>query len=249
MKNDGYIVFEAIGLFVPLILLMASILSLVNIVTLQTRIHYAMTQAANTLSMYCYVLDVAGLSDKIMSIDEGGEQVRAEIDSIKENVAGVLEGITSIQHDNVPAPGALPSHKPLSYEESIADRPAGVMDSMIDFALSESFEVLLEKLVRPIIGRYLANGIQTGDEYLQSVNVINGLKGLSFHDFDLLSLHNASSRGSTLLNMGGEVRLVVHYEVEYMFGVIPLPFRPSMRIAQTVVTKAWLGGAGSRYGG
>ena len=59
MKRDqgGYIVVETIACFTLFVFLMMSILSLINIVTVQARVHYAITQAAETLSMYSYTLD------------------------------------------------------------------------------------------------------------------------------------------------------------------------------------------------
>jgi len=68
--EKGYIVVETVGTFVPFMLLVISILSLVNIVTLQARVHYALTQAANTLSMYSYVLEAVGAADKLISLDK-----------------------------------------------------------------------------------------------------------------------------------------------------------------------------------
>jgi len=67
--NGGYIVVETVCGFIPFVLLVVSILSLVNIVTLQSRIHYALTQAAITLSVYCYTLEVTGVSEKMSAID------------------------------------------------------------------------------------------------------------------------------------------------------------------------------------
>ena len=57
MKKDesGYIVVETVGTFIPLVLLVISILSLVNIVAVQARVHYALTQAATKISIYGYL--------------------------------------------------------------------------------------------------------------------------------------------------------------------------------------------------
>lgn len=248
MKNDGYIVVETIGAFIPFVLLMASILSLVNIVTLQTRVHYALTQAANTLSMYCYALDAVDIADKLMRINSDADQVRDEIDEVMTSVADALKGIGSLPaHDG----GALDTPDPemnYSYEESVTDNPDYVIEKLINFALGESIEVLTERIVRPIVGRYLANGAQSGDEYLKSVNVTGGLKDLHFAEFFLPNPGSIGHRNSMLISGSGEIKLVVIYAVEYKFGNLRLPFKPSMKITQTVVTKAWLGGAGKGYG-
>ena len=65
IKNDenGHIVVETIGTFIPLVLLMISILSLVNIVAVQARVHYALTQSAKALSIYSYSLKNTGSSE------------------------------------------------------------------------------------------------------------------------------------------------------------------------------------------
>ena len=84
MKRDqgGYIVVETIACFTLFVFLMMSILSLINIVTVQARVHYAITQAAETLSMYSYTLDAMGAAEKLMKsadrADRGrrGESIR-----------------------------------------------------------------------------------------------------------------------------------------------------------------------------
>ena len=53
MKRDekGYIVVETLLAFVLYLLAMLSILSLVNISVVQSRIHYAITEACESISM------------------------------------------------------------------------------------------------------------------------------------------------------------------------------------------------------
>ena len=88
MKRDenGYIVVETVGSFVLFILLVTSILSIINVVTVQARVHYAMSQTAQTLSMYAYALEKAGLSDPLMGIAESADNTQEEIDTFKDNL-------------------------------------------------------------------------------------------------------------------------------------------------------------------
>jgi len=64
MRKDerGYVIVETMGTFILFVFLMVSILSLVNIAALRAKVHHAITQAAQTLSVYSYVLetDIAG---------------------------------------------------------------------------------------------------------------------------------------------------------------------------------------------
>ena len=71
----GYIVVETIGSFLLFVLLVLSILSLINIVAVQARIHYALTQTAQTISMYSYTLDVIGVADAVANNAAQAERV------------------------------------------------------------------------------------------------------------------------------------------------------------------------------
>ena len=90
MQKDerGYIILEFVGSFLLFFLLIISVLSLVNIVTVQARIHYALTQTANMLSMYGYITHVTGVDKLLIEIDRNSNTVRSEVnaqvDSINE---------------------------------------------------------------------------------------------------------------------------------------------------------------------
>ncbi|MDR0492005.1 MAG: hypothetical protein LBH28_12255 [Oscillospiraceae bacterium] len=94
--EDGYIVVETVGTFVPFVLLVISILSLVNIVTVQARVHYALTQAADSLSIYCYSLEVLGIADNLTTLDNKANRVAKEADAIKTDLGTVFSGIKSM---------------------------------------------------------------------------------------------------------------------------------------------------------
>ena len=66
----GYIVLETISAFLLFTLLVIAILSIISIVTVQARIHYAITQTCETVSMYSYILDLtgAGYRNKIAGV-------------------------------------------------------------------------------------------------------------------------------------------------------------------------------------
>ncbi|MDR0491768.1 MAG: hypothetical protein LBH28_11045 [Oscillospiraceae bacterium] len=247
MDDDGHIVVETLGAFVPFVLLIVSILSLVNIVTLQTRVHYALTQAANTLSMYCYTLEVTGLADGLQKLDSESTKVRKAADEMKTDVAAVFSGIESLSIGAVAESGEAVVNRAIDWGESIADDPKGVMQLLLNYALSESGSYIFGQLVRPLVGRYLANSTMTGDSYLKSVNVVNGIDGLDFYEFTLFNPESIGNTNSVLLDRNGDVRLIVQYDIEYKFGSLPLPFRPTLHVTQSVATKAWLGGKGKGY--
>lgn len=246
--ENGYIVVETVGTFIPFVLLITSILSLVNIVTSQTRIHYALTQSANTLSMYSYSLKVIGLDEILMEIDTRATEVREAAEEFKVNINDVLEGIDSLSPDGIVASGEAAANQVGGWGESIVDDPKEVMQLLLNYGLGEVSNAGFGRAVQKLVGKYLANGNMSGDEYLRSVNVIDGLNGLDFYGgFKLFDLDSSGGNSSVLLDKDGNVKLVIQYEIEYKFGALPLPFEPKLKVKQSVKTKAWLGGSGDGY--
>ena len=246
-NDDGYIVVETIGAFIPFTLLIVSILSLVNIITLQARVHYAMTQAAITISMYCYALEAIGIADSLSELDSKSLDATAGINSFKNNITDVLSGIDDLMGSG----GSDASNRSFGSLELEVGDPKDVLQKLLNFGTDAAVDMLFEQLARPLVGRYLANGNMTGDEYLRSVGVTSkqssfvnaeGLGALRFFRLNITSLSS-----SALIDKDGNVRLVVEYEVEYTFGGLPLPFRPTLRITQSAITKAWLNGSGEGY--
>ena len=248
-NEDGYIVVETIGTFVPFVLLVVSILSLVNIITVQARVHYALTQAANSLSVYCYTLEVLGIANELTTLSGKAERVAGEANAMKGDINGALSGISSISglFDAVASGGRVVS-RAFDWGEEIVGDPKAALQLLMDYGVNELRGKVFEELVRPLVGRYLASGEKTGDEFLKRAKVVNkntgteGLAALEFYRFSNIGLRN-----SALIDSEGNVKLVVEYEIEYTFGALPLPFRPTLRVSQTAVTKAWLNGSGKGY--
>jgi len=264
--DNGYIVVETIGTFIPFVLIVVSILSLVNIVALQTRVHYAITQAANTLSMYSYVLEVTGVAGALSSIDEKASGVTAEADEMKDNINKVIDGLNSLSVESIFNNGTAALDGIISGSEAVINQTTGLVDefssdpkamlqTLLNYGIHEVGNKLFEKLLRPLVGRYLVvwdgkNGTaMSGNKYLERANVINGLNGLSFATmFSEFDINSRGQNDSVLIDANGDVKIVVRYEVEYKIGNIPLPFiEPKLIITQTVKTKAWLSGSGPGY--
>jgi len=219
--DDGYIVVETVGTFIPFILLVVSILSLVNIVTLQARVHNALTQTANTLSTYSYVLKATGAADSLMIAD-------SKASSTGESINAVMNGIAFLSKGG--GYDASAGTRALSAAEELVGDPRTMVQNFANYGLGELRSLASEQLVRPLVGRYLANGEASGDEYLKSVKVVN-----------------FNYRDCIIIDRNGNIKLTVDYEVEYTFGALRLPFGPTLKITQSVVTKALLGGSGAGY--
>ena len=142
MRDDkGYIVVETVGTFIPFVLIVISILSLVNIITLQSRIHHALTQTALTLSMYCYVLEVTGMSDSLATLDDKAA-------AFSDSIGSVFDGINALTDD----PGAM-------------------VQGLTNFGLNTLLGYATAEVVNPIVMSYLVSGDMSGEDYLKSVRV------------------------------------------------------------------------------
>jgi len=219
--ENGYIVVETIGTFLPFVLFVISILSLVNIVTLQARVHNALTQAANTISMYSYALHASGMSENIITLNK-------KASASQENINAVFSGIEALSKGN--GFDSDNAGKIFETAQSAAGDPKAAIQSILNYGAAEMYNRASAALIRPLIGRYLANGSMSGDEYLSSVRV---------KDFDL--------NQCVIIDRNGNIKISADYEIEYTFGALRLPFGPGLRVNQTVITKAWLGGSGEGY--
>lgn len=240
--ENGYIVLETISAFLLFTLLIIAILSIISIVTVQARIHYALTQTCETVSMYSYVLDLTGAASHIQNNSAKAGKVQGEKDKFESNVNGLLDGIKGLDPDQIGEKGEAILNQVDDVAGKAAADPKNFIQHLLNYGLNQAGSQAFELLVRPLVGRYLTNGELSGDQYLRNYGVIDGLAGL---DFSQLGGHN-----SELLNADGNVKIVVQYDVEYSFGALILPFdEPKLHITQEVMTKAWLGGEGKGYTG
>lgn len=245
MRQDecGYIVVETTLAFTLLVLLLTSILVLIQIVTMQARIHYALTQTAQTISMYSYVLDLTGISDRVANLQSQGEGAADRVASFKNNLNDILNGLDSLDYEKMSG-GIQGAYGQIG--EALQD-PKETLRQLAVLGVNELKNAATANLlIEPLMAHYLSNGTQSADEYLKSVGVEGGMSGLSFYQFDLLSMNNYGQQDSYILDAEGNIRLVARYRVSYVFGNLPLPF-DGLEICQTVKTKAWLAGSGSGY--
>ena len=239
MKKDqhGYIVVETIGAFMLFVFFVASILMLINIVAVQARVHNAITQAAETVSMYSYILDLTGVSEFKQGVagraDKAGDQAQNFVD----NIDAVVDGIRNLSPDQIQ--GGIDGAS--DQAQQWMDDPKEFMSLASNFGIEQLANAGFGSLIRPLIGHYLNNGSVSGDEYLRRMQVIDGLDGLSFYQFDL-----SSSNDSTLINASGDLIISVEYSVRYGVG-LPLPFEPKLTIRQLVRTRPWGHGTGDGY--
>lgn len=257
MKRDegGYIVVETITCFTLFVFLMLSILSLINIVTVQARVHYAITQTAETISMYAYTLDAMGVSDHLMKSAGRSEVVDKKMTSVAKNVNGVISAIETLNVNGIKSSGEALYQQGSELAGRLKDDPMDVLQNLMNYGLQKGGSAGFGALIRPLVGWYLNNGDISGDEFLKACHVKDGLAGLEFSTFNIVSWDSENHRihtvsindsDSMLLTSAGDIRIIVSYKIDYTFGTLPLPFS-DLTVTQEVVTKAWLSGSGEGY--
>jgi hypothetical protein len=111
-KNEnGYIVIETLMSFLPFFILMMFILSLVQIVALESHVHYALTQTAQEISIHSYVSKAGGgregslenIKDFVMGINgffKAPSDLSVSDESIS-NIAGYADGVSEYDILNI----------------------------------------------------------------------------------------------------------------------------------------------------
>lgn len=255
MRKDegGYIVVETVGCFLLFVFLMASILSLINIVTVQSRVHYAMTQTAETVSMYSYTLELLGVESKLQASAAKGDKARKDVETVKDNINSVLKAIEEVNIQGLEDAASDSYDHASSFVSSVKDDPKGVLQQFMNLGLQElSSQAFEHAIIKPLVERYLGNGEVSGDDFLRAFNVVDGIDGLEFASLDMINYNSETHRfddsrtDSTLINADGDLVITVEYKINYTFGALPLPFA-ELEIRQEVKTKPWTGGLGKGY--
>jgi hypothetical protein len=209
-----------------------------------------MTQTANTLSMYSYTLEVLGVAKNLTALSNKAEKAAGKADDFRKNIDAVIAGIESFSDIE----GAMDSGEAaINQVRDAVGNPKELFQDIMNFTLEELRNKAFEQLARPLVGRYLSNGDISGDEYLQKMGVVKsntgsgGIEATGLRALRFFKLDNHVTENSVLIDGKGNVKLVVDYEIEYKFGGLPLPFRPTLKVTQMVKTKAWLNGSGKGY--
>jgi len=257
----GSILIEFVGSFLIFVLMIISILSLVNIVTAQARMHYALTQTANTLSMYGYILHVTNIDGFMMGVQTGADTVNSEANQLIDDINEVLSGINNLDLAGIQKGAEGVQGRVGSWVVNTIKDPICAIQIIMQYGLSELESAGFELILRELMKYYLSNGDMDGDEYLKSVGINSDLE---FYTFSLPgyvpaqpgqsvgSVTNIPDDNSVLLDANGNVRITVQYKIDYWFYGLQLPFSdsdniPRLSMVQSVITKMWLGGSGDGY--
>ena len=255
-KNEGgSILIEFVGSFLLFVLLIASVLNLVTVVTVQARMHYALTETAKTLSMYGYVLHVTKLENTIRGFSEGADGVRKEVNATIEDINGVLGDINGLDLAGIPDSAGAVGGRVAGWGDAVGSNPKQVLQYIMQYAGYEAMNYGFGEFVaEPLVKHFLSNDNMSGEEFLQSFRVKDDLQFYSLSGPGYTPAQEGQLVGtltaipdddSYMLDANGNIRLTVQYEIEYSFFGLQLPWgdgNPTLKIVQSAMTKVWLGG-------
>ena len=243
--EKGYIVVETLIAFTLYLLAILSILSLVNISVVQSRVHYAVTEACESVAMYSYVFQATGQAKHITGMSGKAETAEANAQTVVENLNQIINSVQSLDLSGVKGgvQGAIQASSRIRVKDVLAMMVQSIKDSI--------FAECMNTLSNHYLDNYDSNGSvkQTGEEYLKANNVkdtltFNGNYEIGFNDYNIsLSLGDG---GSHFLDKKGDITVAISYEIDYRFGGLKLPFT-TLKIRQVVKTKAWLNGDWDGY--
>jgi len=235
MRKDesGYIVVETVGAFMLFVFFIVSILALVGIVALQSRMHYAITQTAQTLSMYSYIYEATGRSSQF-GVPNGNTAIRrASEQELRTGISSIIGAANVFSGNSTGSQGGAAQDG----ASDLFSNPSTLISAFLGDGDKSA-------VLRSLIARYLRNGTTSGDQYLKSMGVIGGMNGLQILGYD----YGGGGANRPLVDRNGTISVTVRYDVVYTFWGLPLPFS-KMTITQSAATRAWLGGEGVRYTG
>lgn len=221
-----------------------AIVSLANIVKVESVTQYAVNQVAKEISQYYYLAEKAGLS--VPQSDEGVKEIDEMVQAIVDfsdkstNIASNYTDTTAVTMQNV-----LENYSTISDDVTeitaaaeniynsfgpILDDPKGVVSSLASMMFQQIgheiiTKVIAQPLCKTLIPKYItSNG--DADATLEKMGVVDGLEGLDF-------------RMSSFLSDGRTINVVLVYQIKVSgFGIVD----ETLVIKQTASTAAWVTG-------
>lgn len=228
--DEGYIVVETLFSFTMLIMVMVVIISLINIVAVQARTHYAITQTAQEMSMYAYVTTLIAPKEDYDSINSGGYEWVASAQGTLETLSS---GITDF--GNSIAAGMTGFF--------IDEYAAEIMRQLSAAPDDVARQYVMDDAVKEIFVKYLCDDLSQAETQANAYLIRAGVCDSSgtLQGLNSVSFSSSSGNISTMLDSNGDSVVTIEYKIRFnLFNVIPLPLY--LDVEQSVKTKAWLYG-------
>lgn len=256
-QDNGMITLEATISLSAFMFFIVTILTIVNICTVQTKISNAINTTAKEISQYSYLYSLTGLNDSQSKISEAGKKDTEQVNNMLSNINSVYNEIDKIGKTSVSVDDDIDSitgawesvagsaekikDAGSSLESSlseIADNPKKLMFGIAKMAASEGFDLVKSRLIaaplaKMMCKKHLVNQ-KDGDvnAYLKHLGVVPSGTGSYIDGLDF-------SRSSLFPDGSNEIRINVSYDVK-VIALLPIDWQ--FHFNQTAVTHGWLAG-------
>lgn len=255
-EDSGSVTIEATISLSAFMFTIVTILTIVNICLVQSRVGVAIHATAKELSHYSYLYSITGLPESKAKLDEAAKKHEGDVDGVlkdcntiyteiqnlgkkdgeKESAQDITGMIDSLKqsYDNVSqAGGSLKQSL-----EKMAEDPKSVALGLAAIAASDGWDLATSRLIAAPLSKGLCKknlvGEKNGDveSYLRQLGVVPAANGsyLDGLDFSLSSIFPGQSN---------EIRVCVSYDVK-VIALLPIDF--SFHFEQQAITHGWLTG-------
>lgn len=258
--EKGAITVEATISLSAFMFAIVTILSVINICTVQAKIGVAINTTAKELSQYCYLYSLTGLSESEANLRENGISDTAELNSVVQNIGTVFDEIQNLgespKYSDLDIQGALDIVESKigsienikvagsSLQDSlmvIAEDPKGLIMGIAKMAASDGLELAKSHLIaaplsKGLCKKHLVNSSDGSVEsYLKSLGIVPNAAGSYLGGLDFSE--------STIFPYGSnEITVSVNYKVK-IIALLPIDFE--YEFTQTAITNGWLCGDSS----
>ena len=218
-RQRGAIVIEATLSLTAFVFLMFTILSIVDICYVQSKIGVALDSAAKEISQYMYLyykLEIPALEASFSEGTEDSKQVAVQTidgldimsDSLQQGKKGIESGNYTELYNAAMTGTQTARGLANTYGQKLSEDPKGFILGMAKMAGNELKEegkaILGQVLAIAFMEKNLKNyASQSADSFLRRCHVVNGIEGLDF-DYTSLMAYGTSN----------QIQLVCTYEVE-----------------------------------
>ncbi len=240
-RESGAIVVEATLSLTAFVFAMFTILNVVNICYIQSRIGCALDSAAKEIAQYSYLYYKLGVDKKEVELNKGTEEARATVNntidqtvSFMDNISDAKNAAETVDFDKLKSAidGGRSNVESLynDYGDKLRDHPKEFI-----FGLAKLAGVELKEEAKVFFAQVMAKGFMAKnlkaykdddpDAFLKRYRVVNGLKGLDF-DYSALMAYGKSNK----------IQLVCTYDVQ-VIKLLNIDFKFKFR--QIAKTNAW----------
>ena len=251
-NESGSVTIEATISLSAFMFAIVTLLTIVNICLVQSRMSYAINTTAKELSQYSYLYSLTGLNQSQKAIYDAGKTNTQQLDSILEDINSVYNEIENLGNTGNQSPsveGILDSWDSIKniqgagsslYDtmKDIASDPKELMFGIVKLATNEGMDLAKSRLIAAPLSKVMCQkhlvDEKDGDveAYLKSLGVVANPNGSYLDGLDF-------SQSTLFPNGSSEITVTVSYDVK-VIPLLPLDF--SFHFEQTAITQGWLCG-------